>query len=106
MPLSSREITPAELTEARHGRLLQADPALAAALRAPAGEGEIRLFEGEFNQRPVALLRARRDTDGWQVTAIVVHPATRQRGVARELIRQCSTLLAPMPLRLPPGTPE
>ena len=101
MPLSCREITLAELTDQRHGRLLRDDPAQAAALRAPAPAADVRLFEGEFNQRPVALLRARRDADGWLLISIVVHPATRQRGVARELLRQAGALLAPAPLRLP-----
>lgn len=67
-------------------RVLRDDPDAARALAA-ARPGTHRLYLGIFNARPVAMLLLRREGDAFTVEWIVVHPATRGRGVATELLR-------------------
>jgi ribosomal protein S18 acetylase RimI-like enzyme len=98
MPLIVSEI---DVTEARSGdfaNLLKADPEISASLSTAAEQGAGRLFLGVFNARPVALLRAVEAEQGWRLADIVVHPATRGRGVGKELVCQTARLLAPAQL--------
>lgn len=53
------------------------------------------LIEAIFNGQPVALLLASKQADGCVAEALVVHPATRGRGVGGELLRKGSALLPP-----------
>ena len=95
MPLIVSEIAVTEAASADFTNVLKADPGIAEALAAAAGKAEGRLFQGIFNARPVALLRVVADSDGWRLAEIVVHPATRGRGVGKEMLRQAGNLLAP-----------
>ena len=84
---------------AHFSRVLRDDPdqrdQLARAIEA--GNGD--LFAGVFNGAPVALVRVGEQPP--QVLQLVVHPATRQRGVATEVLR---LLARQRPgLRLPPA---
>ena len=95
MPLIVSEIAVTEAASADFANVLKADPEIAHALADAAERAEGRLFQGIFNARPVALLRVLADGDGWRLTEIVVHPATRARGVGKEMLRQTGNLLAP-----------
>lgn len=95
MPLIVSEIAVTEATSADFANVLKADPEIANALAGAAGKAEGRLFQGIFNARPVALLRVLADGDDWRLAEIVVHPATRGRGVGSEMLRQAGNLLAP-----------
>lgn len=95
MPLIVSEIAVTEATSADFANVLKADPEIANALAGAADNAEGRLFQGIFNARPVALLRVLADGDGWRLAEIVVHPATRGRGVGSEMLRQAGNLLAP-----------
>lgn len=95
MPLIVSEIAVTEATSADFTNVLKADPEIANALAGAAGKAEGRLFQGIFNARPVALLRVLADGDDWRLAEIVVHPATRGRGVGSEMLRQAGNLLAP-----------
>lgn len=98
MPLIVSEIVVTEAASADFANVLKADPEIAEALAAAADKAEGRLFQGIFNARPVALLRVLPDGDGWRLVEIVVHPATRGRGVGKEMLRQAGNLLAPAAL--------
>lgn len=98
MPLIVNEIAITEGNSSSFSNLLKADSKLAADLASAAKSAEGRLFQGVFNARPVALARVVASDDGWQLCEIVVHPATRGRGVGKEMLRQTSALLAPTPL--------
>ena len=95
MPLIVSEIAVTEAASADFANVLKADPEIASALTGAADRAEGRLFQGIFNARPVALLRVSADGDGWRLAEIVVHPATRGRGVGKEMLRQTGNLLAP-----------
>jgi ribosomal protein S18 acetylase RimI-like enzyme len=95
MPLIVSEIAVTEAGSADFTNVLKADPALAGRLQTAASSAEGRLFQGIFNARPVALLRVLPSATGWQLAEIVVHPATRGRGVGKEMLRQTGLLLAP-----------
>ena len=98
MPLIVNEIPISEGDSSSFANLLKADSELATALANAAKSAEGRLFQGIFNARPIALARVVANDDGWQLCEIVVHPATRGRGVGKEMLRQTSNLLAPNPL--------
>ncbi|MFN3712384.1 MAG: acetyl-CoA sensor PanZ family protein [Alcanivoracaceae bacterium] len=95
MPLIVSEIAVTEAGSADFANVVKADPALADRLQTAASSAEGRLFQGIFNTRPVALLRVLPAAGGWQLAEIVVHPATRGRGVGKEMLRQVERLLAP-----------
>ena len=105
MPLIVSEIAVTEATSADFANVLKADPEIAKALTGAAEKAEGRLFQGIFNARPVALLRVLANGDGWRLAEIVVHPATRGRGVGKEMLRQTGTLLAPAALDSGPRGP-
>ncbi|MCC1495808.1 acetyl-CoA sensor PanZ family protein [Alcanivorax sp. 1008] len=98
MPLIVSEIAITEASSADFANVLKADSELAKALASAAEQGEGRLFQGIFNARPVSLARVIAAGDGWKLSQIVVHPATRGRGVGKEMLRQTGNLLAPSPL--------
>jgi ribosomal protein S18 acetylase RimI-like enzyme len=98
MPLIVNEIAITEGNSSSFSNLLKADSKLAADLASAAKSAEGRLFQGIFNARPVALARVVASDDGWQLCELVVHPATRGRGVGKEMLRQTSALLAPTSL--------
>ncbi|MEE4250555.1 MAG: acetyl-CoA sensor PanZ family protein [Alcanivoracaceae bacterium] len=98
MPLIVSEIAIAEAGSAEFANVLKADSGIAAALAGAAEQGDGRLFLGIFNARPVALARVIAADDGWRLCEIVVHPATRGRGVGKEMLRQTGNLLAPATL--------
>ena len=95
MPLIVNEIAITEAGSAEFANVLKADKHLANALASAAKQGEGRLFQGIFNARPVALARVIATGDGWQLAEIIVHPATRGRGVGKEMLRPTGNLLAP-----------
>jgi ribosomal protein S18 acetylase RimI-like enzyme len=105
MPLIVSEIAVTEAGSADFANVVKADPDLASRLQTAAGRGEGRLFKGIFNARPVALLRVCPVAQGWHLTEIVVHPATRRRGVGKEMVRQTALLLAPESLDSGPRWP-
>lgn len=47
----------------------------------------IQLWIGIFNAKPVSLALLEPEGAQWQVTQLVVHPATRNRGVGAETLR-------------------
>jgi ribosomal protein S18 acetylase RimI-like enzyme len=98
MPLIVNEIAIAEATSAGFINVLKADSEIAGALTRAAAQAEGRLFQGIFNARPVALARVVAAGEGWRLAEIVVHPATRGRGVGKEMLRQTANLLAPASL--------
>ena len=71
-------------------RVLSDQPQLLAEL---ADGQEHLLVEAIFNGQPVALLLAKPGATGCTATALVVHPATRDRGVGTELLIKGSALL-------------
>ncbi len=105
MPLIVSEIAVTEAASAAFANVLKADPEIASALADAAGKAEGRLFQGIFNAKPVALLRVLPEADGWRLAEIVVHPATRGRGVGKEMLRQAGNLLAPAALDSGPHWP-
>ncbi len=58
---------------------------------------ELLVVEGVFNDNPVALLLAEPTAQGSRLLALVSHPATRGRGVGREVLQKGSKLL-PQPV--------
>ena len=67
--------------------VLKQDPAIRTALEAPLVADETQLWVGIFNARPVSMALLQRHGSTWQVAQLVVHPATRGRGVATETLR-------------------
>jgi len=102
MLLIVSEIPVSEALSGTFSNVLKADPALAHAFTEAAESGDGRLFQGIFNAKPVALLRVINDPatgkSQWRLSELVVHPATRQRGVGKEMVRQTGALLAPASL--------
>lgn len=105
MPLIVSEIAIREAGSADFANLLKADPEIAGRLQGAAEAADGRLFVGIFNARPVALLRVTPAPAGWVLADLVVHPATRGRGVGKEMLRQSTALLAPDPLDSGPRWP-
>lgn len=87
MPLELSERPLSEDQRDYLAKVLKEDEAAQAALAAAHDAGDYRLLVGVFNARPVAMLLLRRKADCWAVQQLVVHPATRGRGVATELLR-------------------
>lgn len=80
--------------------VLRQDKAIAADLASLPGSPRHQLWVGIFNARPVSLLLLeQRDTDWW-ASQLVVHPATRGRGVAAETLRLAARQ---QPFRCPPA---
>lgn len=102
MPLIVSEIPLSEALSGVFSNVLKTDPDLARAFIQAAESGDGRLFQGVFNAKPVALLRVintpSTGESQWRLSELVVHPATRQRGVGKEMVRQTGLLLAPATL--------
>jgi GNAT superfamily N-acetyltransferase len=101
MPLLLNEYTEPAAALSELDQVLREDPQVAEAIAA-ADPDHHRLVVAIFNGRPVAALLLRRDSNQWQAEQLVVHPATRRRGVARELLRLAEQWLE-AELSLPQG---
>lgn len=91
MPLIIEQHPLSRDSSQRFARVLSDQPEVAAAL-AEASAGTL-LIEGIFNGQPVAILLAEVRPEGCTACALVVHPATRGRGVGTELLLKGSKLL-------------
>lgn len=98
MPLEVSEYPLSAQATEHFAQVLRDDPAEAAKLAAARDDGDSRLMQAIFNARPVALLLLHRDGDNWRPDSLVVHPATRGRGVGSSLLREAAVRL---PLTLP-----
>lgn len=92
MPLIAREHHPGADSSQYFARVLKDQPQVSARLDTAADQ-DLKVIEGHFNGRPLALLLAAPASEGWAVTALVVHPASRQRGVGATLLREACRLL-------------
>ncbi len=83
MPLEihSRPLDNSQLTDL--AGVLRADPALAEQLSAAQGRENAHLWVGIFNARPVSVALV----EAGQLRLLVVHPATRGRGVGTDTLR-------------------
>lgn len=86
MPLIVRTHEADEQTSTYFARVLSDQPAVKRQLESV--DEQRLLVEAVFNGQPVALLLASRQPQGCRVEALVVHPATRGRGVGKELARK------------------
>lgn len=93
MPLELSERPLSEDQRDYLAKVLKQDEAARNALEAAHDTGNHRLLAGVFNARPVAMLLLRGEGDCWTVEQLVVHPATRGRGVATELLRLAARTL-------------
>lgn len=93
MPLEIREHSPGPASAEHFSQVLREDPTARTALEravAETGTGEEgwQALEGVFNARPVALALLHESPEGWSLHCLVVHPATRGRGVGTDMIRE------------------
>lgn len=79
-------------------RVLGDAPDSHALLVAAQGDSAYRVFETIFNGKPVAMALLEQDEDHWQLRRLVVHPATRGRGVGSETLRQLTAQVATLHL--------
>ncbi len=96
MPLEIHEHRPGPETPEYFARVLRDSPEARQALEQALESDDTRILEGIFNARPVAMLLARRQGEGWRLEWLVVHPATRGRGVGAETLRWAAALLQPL----------
>ncbi|MCH8542515.1 MAG: GNAT family N-acetyltransferase [Alcanivorax sp.] len=71
--------------------MLREHPDISARLAAPTPG--LRVVEGHFNGSPLAVMLVVEGPKGPVVEALVVHPASRGRGVGSTLLKQASALL-------------
>ncbi|MBZ2189233.1 GNAT family N-acetyltransferase [Alcanivorax sp. JB21] len=71
--------------------MLRDHPEISARLAQPAPG--LRVLEGHFNGSPLAVLLVEERPTGPMVTALVVHPASRNRGVGSTLLREACAWL-------------
>lgn len=83
MPISIREENKTADTLAQFEKVLRQDPEQREACRASADSEQARWFGAHFNGQPVGLAVLAEQ----RLLTLVVHPATRQRGVGREFLR-------------------
>lgn len=88
MPLEVSEHSLTAESPTQFARVLRNDPKAGEMLEAALGQPGWKAFQAVFNARPVALLLLEETDGGWQAVQLVVHPATRGRGVATNLLRQ------------------
>lgn len=88
MPLLVEENSNAEGRDSHFARVLRDEADTRALLASIGDDSAWRVFEGIFNGSPVALALIERDADHWMLRRLVVHPATRGRGVGSEMLRQ------------------
>ncbi|MEY1662920.1 hypothetical protein [Isoalcanivorax beigongshangi] len=91
MPLIAREHSFTPDSADYFARVLADQPELLQSLRQD--QPGRRIIEGHFNARPIAILVAEAAGDGWQVTALAVHPANRGRSVGSTLLAGAAGLL-------------
>lgn len=91
MPLFVEENPRNEDLEQHFAKVLRDDADTKALLASIADNPDWRVFDGIFNGSPVAVAVLEKDTDHWMLRRLVVHPATRGRGVGSEMLRQLST---------------
>ena len=102
MPIEIREHRPDENSPEYFAQVLREQPELAHSLYP--GNPAARVVEAIFNARPVGILVALpRDDAGWRTDLLVVHPATRGRGVGSTLLAGAARLLGE--LQPPPDMP-
>ena len=101
MPLEVRAHELCADSPTHFAQVLRADTEAAAELQQLAGGATSGwcALEGVFNGRPVALALAQAEQEGWRLHCLVVHPATRNRGVGGEILQAAASRLAP--LRIP-----
>jgi len=80
--------------------VLRQDQPIAADLASLPGSAHHQLWVGIFNARPVSLLLLEQRDADWWASQLVVHPATRGRGVAAETLRLAARQ---QPFRCPPA---
>jgi GNAT superfamily N-acetyltransferase len=80
--------------------VLRQDETVAGTLAALPGSPCHQLWVGIFNARPVSLLLLEQRDADWWACQLVVHPATRGRGVAAETLRLTARQ---QPFRCPPA---
>lgn len=83
MPIVVFEHPLEEQSPTHFANVLREQPEEAGKLRPDAGR---RAFEAGFNDRPVGVLVAVGEADHWRIETLVVHPATRNRGVGTALL--------------------
>lgn len=95
MPLIAREHKLSNDSPDHFARVLADQPEVAAKLADldAATRTGLKAIEGHFNGKPLALLLAAPHGDGWEVVTVVVHPASRARGVGGTLLRDAAALL-------------
>ena len=92
MPIEIREHRPDENSPDYFAQVLREQPEQAHALYP--GKAGARVIEAIFNARPVGILVALpRAEGGWGTELLVVHPATRGRGVGSTLLAGAARLL-------------
>ena len=91
MPMFVEERTNDGQNASHFERVLSDQPDSHALLVAAEGDSAFRVFETIFNGKPVALALLEQSEDHWQLRRLVVHPATRGRGVGCETLRQLTT---------------
>ena len=91
MPLIAREHQCTADSPDYFSRVLRDHPEISARL-AQCAPG-MRVLEGHFNGSPLALMLIEEASEGPVVSALVVHPASRNRGVGSTLLREASARL-------------
>lgn len=87
MPLEIRQFSLDKPYLDQLGAVLKQDSDVQTTLEGPLIAEETQLWVGIFNARPVSVALLQRQGSDWTVTQLVVHPATRGRGVAAETLR-------------------
>lgn len=100
MPIQVSEHTLTSESRTYFSRVLRDDAEARKALEQALSRPDFFAFEAVFNGRPVALLLLQRQREGSYPVTLVVHPATRGRGVGTEFAGQVAHYLPK--LRMPP----
>lgn len=100
MPLIVQSHAVSEQTPSYFARVVADQPQAQQTLATT--DDNVLLVEAIFNGQPVALLLAHKQANGCCVDLLIVHPATRGRGVGRELARKSVELL-PAPVEWSPA---
>lgn len=90
MPIQVSEHTLTAKSTDYFARVLRNDASAREALEHALAAPGHRAFQAVFNGSPVALLLLREEDDGCRPVTLVVHPATRGRGVGSEFARQAA----------------
>ena len=98
MPISVAEHPLNPEQSAHFSKVLREDQGFQQQLELALQQQQGRLFAAHFNGQPVAV--ALLDTQGQRLQWLVVHPATRKRGVGKDFLAQINRQLG-QPLTLP-----